>query len=874
MNSPSPSPPPDLNPPKSTRKRKLAARLTDSDNAAQPALKQQRLAVEQLRRARVSAQVEEVDDDEGPSTITSRGASPSDPRRVLEAADGTAPPLQTQPTQARTNTRTSKANKSSAIEVHDSESEVDVDLSLPKKSQKGAGMGVKKGKKVGDNKVESAEEELERLMKSWNSSIYGFYDPIPAIDEIDGRRVHIFSCSASGCKHKIRRYLDKNDRCSTSNLHDHAKKCWGDEVVKRAQAIKDLNHVRQTIGKIKNNPDGDITAMFSRAEEKGAITYSHRQHTTEQARAEIVRWVAESMRPFSIVEDQGFQVLMKTGRPMYRIPSAVTVGRDVKHVFKKTKKRIGKMLRDYDGKLSFATDGWTSTNHKAYIAVTVHLIMDDKPLVLLLDIIELPISHSGSNLAHAFAEILKEFGIQDKILGLACDNASANKTMTDKLVRHLPGFRGEKSRVRCFLHIINLVAKVILRQFECRKSSLGSSTEAVEDEGDEEVEEEGDGAEDEIKEKDVDGLAELSEASEEDVEPVRQVLTKLHKLSFAVKNSSTLALPEWFRILEQLNLPSRMIPRDVSTRWNSTYDMLKFVVDYRAAIDELTDNRKLALRAYELSNREWKIAQQLCDVFKHATTSFSASTSSIAKIIPAMEKIKGVLSSQATETSYLSCIRSALTIGADLLQHYYELTDHSDIYRIATVLHPSYKLAYLEKAQWPKDWVKRALEIVQEEFAQRYADIEIETSVNVRSSLDQPSSKHQNIFDDLSDLEKIAPAPVVDELALYLKQPREKVDDVLKWWLQRQNTFPRLSRMALNYHSVPATSVAVERAFSQGRILLSHIRNRLSAESTRALLCLGAWYRSGLVDMNDINAAAKLPEVNETPDDMDVDDDF
>jgi len=42
-------------------------------------------------------------------------------------------------------------------------------------------------------------------------------------------------------------------------------------------------------------------------------------------RAEIVKWVSKSMQPFSIVEDEGFKVLMKTGRPEYYIPSPCTV---------------------------------------------------------------------------------------------------------------------------------------------------------------------------------------------------------------------------------------------------------------------------------------------------------------------------------------------------------------------------------------------------------------------------------------------------------------------------------------------------------------------------------------------------------------------
>jgi hypothetical protein len=58
------------------------------------------------------------------------------------------------------------------------------------------------------------------------------------------------------------------------------------------------------------------------------------------------------------------------------------------------------------------------------------------------------------------------------------------------------------------------------------------------------------------------------------------------------------------------------------------------------------------------------------------------------------------------------------------------------------------------------------------------------------------------------------------------------------------------------------TSVDVERVFSQGRLLLPYIRNRLSSESTRALLCLGDWSRHGLVKDADIKAAAILPDVN------------
>ncbi|KDQ49145.1 hypothetical protein JAAARDRAFT_109631, partial [Jaapia argillacea MUCL 33604] len=64
--------------------------------------------------------------------------------------------------------------------------------------------------------------------------------------------------------------------------------------------------------------------------------------------------------------------------------------------------------------------------------------------------------------------------------------------------------------------------------------------------------------------------------------------------------------------------------------------------------------------------------------------------------------------------------------------------------------------------------------------------------------------------------------------------------------------YPNLHRMALDYLSIPATSTAVERVFSQGRQLLHFTRNRLSPSSIRAAICLGSWGRHDLIHMPDL----------------------
>ena len=60
----------------------------------------------------------------------------------------------------------------------------------------------------------------------------------------------------------------------------------------------------------------------------------------------------------------------------------------------------------------------------------------------------------------------------------------------------------------------------------------------------------------------------------------------------------------------------QMMPRDVTTRWNSTYDMLEFAVEYREALESITGNQKMKLRQYELTEDDWKIATQLRDILK------------------------------------------------------------------------------------------------------------------------------------------------------------------------------------------------------------------------------------------------------------------
>ncbi|KAL1716416.1 hypothetical protein EV715DRAFT_205342, partial [Schizophyllum commune] len=238
-----------------------------------------------------------------------------------------------------------------------------------------------------------------RMMRKWVSPIYAFYHPTPEIEYVAGkgsssRRAHLFSCFNKGCKKTVRRYLDTVDKVSTSNLIRHAQTCWGHEAVAIAQTYGNATVARAKVVEPLRT-SGKITAAFAR-QGKGKITYSTRQHTKTETKAEIVKWMAQSFRPFALVEDDGFKTLMKTGRPDYYIPSRSTVSRDVKRVFARTRARVARLLQDHDGDLSFVTDMWTSPNHIPYMGTTVTLEHEGEIVTLVLDVVQVAKVHSIS----------------------------------------------------------------------------------------------------------------------------------------------------------------------------------------------------------------------------------------------------------------------------------------------------------------------------------------------------------------------------------------------------------------------------------------------------------------------------------------------
>jgi hypothetical protein len=66
-----------------------------------------------------------------------------------------------------------------------------------------------------------------------------------------------------------------------------------------------------------------------------------------------------------------------------------------------------------------------------------------------------------------------------QILSITCDNASNNNTMVEELKDLLEIFPGESNRTWCFNHIVNLIVKSVIQQFDIPKAKGNESFDDV-----------------------------------------------------------------------------------------------------------------------------------------------------------------------------------------------------------------------------------------------------------------------------------------------------------------------------------------------------------------------------------------------------------
>lgn len=193
--------------------------------------------------------------------------------------------------------------------------------------------------------------------------------------------------------------------------------------------------------------------------------------THQGFKEKLIAFIIDTNQAFSVVESKRFIDLIAycSGQNQYcNIVKRTQTTNWVTELYGEEKTNLKTELKQNAGKVSFILDGWTSPNQKAFLGIIACWITDEWELRHApLDLAILEGEHSGENIASAFAAVLDDYDLWDKMLGVTTDNASNNDTMfveLDKKSRdNMVEFNSKEHRVRCLAHILNLSCKAALQ---------------------------------------------------------------------------------------------------------------------------------------------------------------------------------------------------------------------------------------------------------------------------------------------------------------------------------------------------------------------------------------------------------------------------
>lgn len=137
--------------------------------------------------------------------------------------------------------------------------------------------------------------------------------------------------------------------------------------------------------------------------------YDRESNRKKEIDKALVLMVCKDFQPFSIVEDTGFQNLVKIFDPRYVLPSRPTL-RDslLKQNYEICKEKLFALLQNVCH-VSLTCDLWSSRANESFLTVTCHLIDKDyKMHCTVLSTNKMDINHTSENIAAEINLIIKD----------------------------------------------------------------------------------------------------------------------------------------------------------------------------------------------------------------------------------------------------------------------------------------------------------------------------------------------------------------------------------------------------------------------------------------------------------------------------------
>ncbi|KAK0145636.1 Zinc finger BED domain-containing protein 1 [Merluccius polli] len=484
----------------------------------------------------------------------------------------------------------------------------------------------------------------------------------------------------------------------------------------------------------------------------------------------IGKFIAMDLRPYSVVENEGFREMVHTLEPRYKIPCRrYFTDTAIPTLYAKTKSKVLDTLTNA-GRVAITCDAWTSIATVSYVTVTAHFINNDWQLVsLVLQTRAMYESHTGANVADLLKKVASEWHLNDNDLVLVTDNAS-NMVVAAKL--------GGFVHVKCYAHTLNLARQRALK------------------------------------------LPALSKL----LAKIRRIVSFFHR--------STVGAHQLEEKQKLLGLPCHKLITDVSTRWNSAYEMVR---KGEAELCTLTET--------DVSNAEDVV--KALKPMKDATTLISEESSPTACLIAPLQAQlcqETRIIDDSRESSIIREIKQA--INEDLRKRYNSDLERSTL-RSASALDPRFKgLPFLSNED-----IEETFGRVVAEAASLEPQVRVEGEENHEENPSppkrrSPSSLLENLLGNT-----FAGATAPQTISAYTKAEEEVnkfcgtppiplSEDPLSWWRTNEIMYPLLSKLGKRYFCIPATSVSAERVFSTAGDIVTAQRSTLTAEHVDQLLFL------------------------------------
>lgn len=301
---------------------------------------------------------------------------------------------------------------------------------------------------ISDDTLSDDEQQLQTDSLKWHAPVYSHFHPAAILRNENGEKeyfkgnlryvftckryveVHLNCCNSSFCinhRHPSERCIRSRCNDSTSALIQHVKKCDP-----------------------QNSHPAELMERFT----------SGCSYRREDFHVWLIIWIVKRCRPFSIVDDDELRLLFQMLYKGVHIPSQSTISRHIKIFHTLCLSKVVSTLREYKGAIHIGLDTWTAGNGTPFMGITIHRCVDGVIQSLILDFIYLTANHSGEYLATEVYNCLERFGVTNKLLALAGDNASNNGTLIDCLNRKIVAWGGHRNRVRCLGHILSLATQV------------------------------------------------------------------------------------------------------------------------------------------------------------------------------------------------------------------------------------------------------------------------------------------------------------------------------------------------------------------------------------------------------------------------------